>query len=79
MGEPDEPMHYLLDVLEDSAEAEEGFAIAHVQLATYTVAAPSGVFKQGRLWEQGERIEVPVETGERLVAAGDLTPLEENR
>jgi hypothetical protein len=60
-------------------EIHEGAAPSHplapqiaLDLREYTVVAAGGVFKRGRLWLRGERIELERTSALNFLAAGDI-------
>ena len=48
-----------------------------VDLRLYKVIAEGGIFKRGKLWKQGETIDLDEQTGARFVKNNELEEIEQ--
>ena len=62
-----------IEVHEGAAVADQASGdVATVDLVSYVVTAEAGLFKHGRLYKKGSRIDLPRSTGETFAAAGEV-------
>jgi hypothetical protein len=68
--------HHL--VIHEGAQAEESVQnIVEVDLATYEVTAPQGLFKRGKAWKKGSKIQLDIQTAERFIANGEIKEIKQ--
>lgn len=66
-------MHYQLHIMDGSTSADRVEGVSPVCRQWYEVIRP--LFKRGRLWREGEKIELEQGTAGPFVALGDLRAL----
>lgn len=65
-----------LDISDETQAASQvNPAAAEAPRLKYEVAVQGGIFKNGKAYRRGSKVELDAVTAERAIAAGDIKPL----